>query len=378
MARVRVRYLERRKLKDGGVGYVWNNRHAVAAGLQREWLGTDLGKAIERAERLNALWDQVRTKSDAKPGPVPGTVSWMIDRIEAGPDHQEKSAKLRKEVGLAFRYLEASPLARRQLAEITGSDLKLFHRKVLEAKGVSYAQRIMKWLRFLLNEAVRDKQLTASPMEGMRVKRPPPRQVLWFEDEVAAVIAQAEKEGRPSLGLAFRLAYDLGQREGDVLVLKRGQLVNGEVLLRQGKTDAMVRVPALPELQQALTAADARLPELFTNENGAATLNFSLPATRAQLAWVLSETTRRPYKQFNFIHLVGDLIEAAGFKGKTFQDLRRSSVYRLAIAGCTIPMISAITGHSYARCEQILEVYLPRTTEMARLAIERVLASRQP
>jgi hypothetical protein len=46
------------------------------------------------------------------------------------------------------------------------------------------------------------------------------------------------------------------------------------------------------------------------------------------------------------------------------------------MAGRTIPMIASITGHSYARCEEILEVYLPRSTDLARLAIEHVLQAR--
>lgn len=376
MARVKVRYLESRKLKDGTVGYVWNNRHAAKCGLVREWLGTDLAAAITRAENLNTLWDEIRTKSDAKPGPRPGTVQWMIDAIERGIDHQEKPKKLQKEISLAFRYLEKSPLAPRAMGDITGSDIKLFHKKVMDARGVAYAQRIMKWLRFLFNEAVREKKIVSSPMEGMRVRRPAARQVVWFEEEVATVIAQAERDGRPSLGLAFRLAYDLGQRQGDVLAMTRGQYANGEMLIRQGKTGAVVRVPAMPELVQALAAADAHLPSLLAGTDGTS-VNAIHPAARASLRWVLSETTRQPYKQFNFIHLAADLIEAAGFKGKTFQDLRRSAVYRLALAGCTIPMISSITGHSYSRCEQILEVYLPRTTEMARLAVERVLTARR-
>jgi hypothetical protein len=39
-------------------------------------------------------------------------------------------------------------------------------------------------------------------------------------------------------------------------------------------------------------------------------------------------------------------------------------------------MIASVTGHSYKRCEEILETYLPRTTELARLAIEQVLQAR--
>jgi hypothetical protein len=39
-------------------------------------------------------------------------------------------------------------------------------------------------------------------------------------------------------------------------------------------------------------------------------------------------------------------------------------------------MIASITGHSCKHREEILEVYLPRSTELARLAIERVLQAR--
>ena len=47
---MKIRYLERRKLRDGRTGWVWNNRHARKAGMESEWLGVDLDIAIARAE----------------------------------------------------------------------------------------------------------------------------------------------------------------------------------------------------------------------------------------------------------------------------------------------------------------------------------------
>jgi hypothetical protein len=38
-------------------------------------------------------------------------------------------------------------------------------------------------------------------------------------EQVHALCAHAEAEGRPSIALAVLLAYNLGQREGDVLAL---------------------------------------------------------------------------------------------------------------------------------------------------------------
>ena len=53
-------------------------------------------------------------------------------------------------------------------------------------------------------------------------------------------------------------------------------------------------------------------------------------------------------------------------------DLRRTAVVWLAEAGCEIPEIAAITGHSLNRTSAILEVYLPRNTKMAQNAIAKL------
>src|SRR5579859_6117463 len=92
------RYLEPRKLKSGVTGYEWNNRHAARRGMVREWLGTDLGAAVRRAEELNRAWDDIRRGTQTRRGPEHGTVAWMADRIERYTEHREKSAKLRGEI----------------------------------------------------------------------------------------------------------------------------------------------------------------------------------------------------------------------------------------------------------------------------------------
>jgi len=49
-----------------------------------------------------------------------------------------------------------------------------------------------------------------------------------------------------------------------------------------------------------------------------------------------------------------------------------TAVVRLAVAGCSVPEIAAVTGHTIDRCARILEVYLPRTALMARAAVARL------
>ena len=117
----------------------------------------------------------------------------------------------------------------------------------------------------------------------------------------------------------------------------------GAFRIRQGKTGKLIDVPVTDELRRALDTTARQAPQI-----------------------VLSEVTGVPYKADNFRAVFADVREEAGLKGLQFLDLRRTAVVRLAEAGCTVPEISAITGHSIDRTEKILEVYLPRNSTMAR------------
>jgi integrase len=350
---LKVKYLEPRTLKDGTTGWVWNNRHARKAGMESEWLGTDEVAAIARATKLNEMWDDIRRSRNAETGPLPGTVAWMALDIEKSDEHKERRQKLQQEVERAFRVICSSPLGKAKVKNITGRDVTAFRKKLTEAKGVSKAHETCKWLRHLFNVAKQQKLLLVNPMDDLKIPRPPARQVYWLEEEVEALIAKAKEMDRASIALAARLAFDTGQREIDVLAMRWSNLIGNEIIVKQSKGGASVRIECLPELTQVLAET-----------------------AKTSTHIVVSETTKMPYKQFNFVHVVADVIEAAGFKGKRFGDLRRSAVVRLAMARCTIPMIASVTGHSYKRCEEILETYLPRSTEMARLAIAHVLQAR--
>jgi hypothetical protein len=63
------------------------------------------------------------------------------------------------------------------------------------------------------------------------------------------------------------------------------------------------------------------------------------------------------------------IIADAPLAGLQRRDLRRTSVIRLAEAGCTVPQIAAITGHSPKQVETILETYWVRTLPQPEAAI---------
>jgi hypothetical protein len=118
-------------------------------------------------------------------------------------------------------------------------------------------------------------------------------------------------------------------------------------VVRQSKTGATVRMPCLPELLDALRVTP-----------------------RNSIFLIVSETTSRPYAQFNFVHRTAEVIAAAGIVGKRYGDLRRSAVVRLVEAGCTIP------GDRVHHRAQLRALRSERTTALARAAISNLLKAR--
>lgn len=359
MMQLDVRYLEKRTV-HGKPGFVWYNRHAKRFGMKATWLGFDPVTAAQRADELNRRYDAARKGQNTF---ARGSLGWMLREIENSDEHKDRPDKVRNEVENAFKRLRDTPLITEQMKDITGKHCKVLAKKLAPALGVSKTHRTMKWMRYAFSQAKEAGEIAMNPLEGVRIKKPSARQVVLWDDEVEDLIAYFRLQDRFSLALATRFAFDTSQRSDDLITLSWTRWNNGDMRVKQAKTGATVLVPALPELRAMVAEIDRD------------------KVSSTQI--IINEATGRPYTDSNFSHLVNDACRTLGFKdpdtgqNKVFRDLRRSAVVRLALAGCTIPMISAITGHSYAHCEQILETYLPRTTEMARLAIQRLLDSRQ-
>lgn len=80
--------------------------------------------------------------------------------------------------------------------------------------------------------------------------------------------------------------------------------------------------------------------------------------------------TGRPFRDVDRLsHVFEDvrtrLVLPAGGRKLVLRAVRHSCVVQLARAGCTVPEIAAITGHSPASVRDILKVYLPRDSRVA-------------
>jgi integrase len=180
---------------------------------------------------------------------------------------------------------------------------------------------------------------------GGRLYTPDRREAVWSEVQVSAFLALASRE----LQLALLLALWTGQRQGDLLTLQWEDIVDGAIRLRQSKRGARVVVPVSATLKAALEVTERRANTILTNTRG------------------------NPWTQDGFRASWNMACHRAGITGVTFNDLRGTAVTRLALAGCTVPEIAAITGHSLQDVQQLLDAhYLGGRVQLAEQAMQRL------
>lgn len=246
-----------------------------------------------------------------------------------------------------------------------------------EKTGLSQASATMRTLGTALQWAI-DRghlpEMQVNPSHKLRMKTPPPRVRYGTKEEIAQLVAVADAIGRPEIADMIVLGVWSGQRQNDRLNFQVAGRDKGRIVLRQMKTKAIVSIPEAPLLKWRLEASEKRrkLAEIISPNV------------------ILDEKQWLPFKRHHYSHLFGDL-RAAAAKGlpetetrkaiapmpslKTLrdQDLRDTAVTWLAMAGCTIPEICAITGHEIKSAYEILKHYLALNPEMADTAMAKLV-----
>jgi integrase len=411
MAVMRVRYLV---VRAGAAGappkYFWQPspqlrdrgwRQVRVPAVWRDLGDTDLllAGAIAEANRRNAELDRWREHATAPAAPKPPalrTLGGLIRLYEEsgfppakrGPRQPKALAPktirdYRQCLGELRRWGADAPIG-----SITAHRLKKLH-EGLAAKPAR-AAAVMRVARLLLEFGRGEDWLQINPADRLGVGASAPMGILWPREAVAAFVEAADRLGRRSIGDAIVLDEWLGQRQADVLRWPIHVLDAGGLVVRQRKGGAGVRLPValVPALVVRVEAALARHKR--REDNGAP----------APTRLIVSEATGLPYREDNFRHVFG-LVRAAvsaahpsGFaidylrpgrpdddpaasvihaRELWFMHLRHTAVVRLAEAGAETAQIAAITGHSLASVNQILDRYLVRTGELARAAFQKRL-----
>ena len=237
-----------------------------------------------------------------------------------------------------------------------------------------------------LSKVARKQGLTEfNPASG--VDRIPlrPRIQIWSREEEARRFAPF----RPRVRLLAMLMLYTTQRMSDVLGLTTHHVVDHNnrlyIVVRQHKTEALVGLPVhanLEPLIRARLAEDVTITVSDDDGTKRQVKSTMLVPSPKGLFWQRRNAARawdddqakadaelaETYKLLGWseARIAADLRD----RHRQRRDLRRTGIVRLAEAGATTPQIAAISGHSIDYCAKILDVYLPRRTEIALGGIE--------
>jgi integrase len=141
--------------------------------------------------------------------------------------------------------------------------------------------------------------------------------------------------------IARALRFAWSAYDGNAIMLRQGKA------RRLGRAAPVIRIPCTKALKITLDAAQRRAAVMLTTKTGL------------------------PFKKRYFAGQWEDTCKAAGIVDLHFHDIRGTTVTMLAEAGCTLPEIVSITGHTLRRAQDILDKYLARTSKLAASAIAK-------
>lgn len=256
----------------------------------------------------------------------------------------------------------------------------------LQPKVPAKANAVIGMARILLGFARREGLVTVNAAAQPALIGTKPSGMIWPLAAVPLFVKHADALKAWSIGTAILFNHWLGQREADVLKMRRPRASDGALIIRQNKTGAGVKL-AVGVVPQLVARLDAE------TERQAKDVVTSIEA--AKQPFLLNELTGLPYTEDDFRHRFAEIRAAAAKEIATFvadhvvagsaedldqvirtadlkfMHLRHTAVVRLAEAEVDIPGISAITGHTLKSVTMILERYLVRTGAMAEGAFRK-------
>jgi integrase len=214
----------------------------------------------------------------------------------------------------------------------------------------------------VLNEAKRRGEITRNPLEGFERAYVGDRSdIVWTEADISRFMQDAPVE----LQQAMILAIHTGQRYGDLIRLRWSDYDGDVIRLVQSKTTAKVPVPVTGALKRMLDGMQRRGPFILTRED-------CRPWHTASNDKELGKAWRRHMEAAGFYPKpFVDLTKEEKQSFLHFNDLRGTAVTLLTEAGCTIPQVCSITGHTLESATRILRHYLASTEAIAKAAILR-------
>lgn len=331
-----LRYVTERKNKEGTVRRYWQRKGQPLIRLPDDltWAAT--------ASQLNR--DADISVNDIV---IDGTVSWAVNKYRSSEQFTETADKTKKAYNRGLKDFEER-WGKLQCTAITRRVIKAYLEIHKGHKGTQ--KNLAAVLRNVLTVAHDNGFIEHNPVTRLNLKSNKPRQEIWSQDDIENFLKALS--GNPMEWALYRylmLLQYTGQRPVDIINMKRSQYDGEKIELVQQKTGKLLAVSCHVNLRQMLDADPGRNNSFF----------------------FISSNSGKAYSDDYLSKLCRPVLNEIGLGHLQIRDLRRTAVVRLAEAGCEIPELTSITGHSVKTANEIIETYMPRTGKMSANAIRK-------
>lgn len=295
------------------------------------WRG---GPRIEAAPNTEAFAAEfLRHKENAQAKTI-DTIETLIERFTGtdrapNPDFLSLAETTRRDHIYAFKLIcKEWPRLPVHITQKKGmkEDIRRWHRSF--AENPRKADKLLFSLSKVFSYAVAYEFIEKNPCTGIeRLYSGSRRESTWTSHQIAAFRANAPAH----LLLPFEIAYNTGQRQGDILALSWPDYDGAHLNFHQSKGDKRVRVKVTARLKTMIDAQPRGTLRILLNSRG------------------------RPWTSDGFKTSWGKLCDRLGIDNVTFHDLRGTFITERRREGSTADQIANISGHSLSEVRSVLE-----------------------
>jgi len=230
-------------------------------------------------------------------------------------------------------------------------------------KGVRRSNYHATCMSIVFNTAIRHEAMGINPVALIKRSKPPPRKVYWKESHVKLFLNTSFSQYRwRSIGLIVYMAYEWGQRLGDIRKLQWSNInfASQRLDLEQSKRRADVHLPITDDLFKQLQ----KQHEEFSSSS-----NYVAPRVYPRSG------SYSPYTMVEVSQLINEVKEESGLPKKLWgMDLRRTAIPEMVEAGVDITGIMQVSGHN---SPQSVMPYLVNTFSGASTALNKRKANKK-
>ena len=265
------------------------------------------------------------------------TLQEIVDFYAKSPAFARLAATTQKDYDTQLAAVCSTVVEGKRLGAYRHKSIKVRHLTQAYESWLSVGVRTANYRKSVLSVAwkhsMRHDVMTHDPVALLETKSGQPRRVLWSRDQVQTFLSTAYGDFRwRSIGLIVHMAYDWGQRVGDMRVLQwdKLDLTQCRMDLTQSKRNAEIHLPISKGLCDMLRQ----------QKKDFGFQDYVAPRIKPRAG------AYSPYDKVEIGIIINEVLKEANLPMTlTAMDLRRTAVTEMMEGGADLAGIMQVTGH---------------------------------